>query len=85
MAAKRAAPSGKLKPLKQSLEKLDKSMAALQREKAALEARLAETSSAEAIAETGKQIQHISDELAREEEKWMELSEQIEALETASA
>jgi len=85
MAAQRAAPSGKLKPLKQSLEKLDKSMAALQLEKAALEARLAETSSTDAIAETGKQIQHISDELAREEEKWMELSEQIEALETASA
>jgi len=85
MAAQRAAPSGKLKPLKQSLEKLDKSMAALQLEKAALEARLAETSSTDAIAENGKQIQHISDELAREEEKWMELSEQIEALETASA
>jgi len=85
VAAKRAAPSGKLKPLKQSLEKLDKSMAALLAEKAALEARLAGGLSVEAIAETGRQIQHISDELAREEEKWMELSEQIEALETASA
>ncbi len=83
--AKRVAPSGKLKPLKQSLEKLDKAMAALQAEKAALEARLTGGLSVEAIAETGKQIQHISDELAREEEKWMELSEQIEALETASA
>ena len=83
--AKRVAPSGKLKPLKQSLEKLDKAMAALQAEKAALEARLIGGLSVEAIAETGKQIQHISDELAREEEKWMELSEQIEALETASA
>ncbi|MDP1619700.1 MAG: ATP-binding cassette domain-containing protein, partial [bacterium] len=85
VAAKRAPPSGKLKPLKHSLEMLDKSMAALQVEKAALEAQLAAMSSTEAIAETGKQIQHISDELAREEEKWMELSEQIEALETASA
>ncbi|MGA9164572.1 MAG: ATP-binding cassette domain-containing protein [Thiobacillus sp.] len=85
VTAKRAAPSGKLKPLKQSLEKLDKSMAALQAEKAALEARLAGGLPVEAIAETGRQIQHISDELAREEEKWMELSEQIEALETAGA
>ncbi|MHB1215421.1 MAG: ATP-binding cassette domain-containing protein [Thiobacillus sp.] len=83
--AKRAAPSGKLKPLKQSLEKLDKAMAALQAEKAALEAKLTGGLSVEAIAETGKQIQHISDELAREEEKWMDLSEKIEALETASA
>ena len=85
VAAKRAAPSGKLKPLKQSLEKLDKAMAALQAEKAVLEAKLTGGLSVEAIAETGKQIQHISDELAREEEKWMELSEQIEALETANA
>jgi len=85
VAAKRAAPSGKLKPLKQSLEKLDKAMAALQLEKAALEARLAGGLSVEAIAETGRQIQHISDELAREEEKWLELSGQIEALEEAGA
>jgi ATP-binding cassette subfamily F protein 3 len=85
VAAKRAAPSGKLKLLKQSLEKLDKAMAALQAEKTALEAKLAGGLSVEAIAETGKQIQHLSDELAREEEKWMELSEQIEALETAGA
>ena len=85
VAEKRSAPSGKLKPLKQSLEKLDKSLAALSAEKAALEARLAGMSSAEAIAETGKQIQHIGDELAREEEKWMELSGEIEALEAAGA
>jgi len=83
--AKRAPPSGKLKPLKQSQEKLDKSMAALQLEKAALEARLAGGLSVEAIAETGRQIQHLSDELAREEEKWLELSGQIEALEEARA
>jgi ATP-binding cassette subfamily F protein 3 len=85
VAAKRAAPSGKLKPLKQSLEKLDKAMAALQLEKAALEARLAGGLSVEAITEVGGQLQHVSDELAREEEKWMELSGEIEALETASA
>jgi ATP-binding cassette subfamily F protein 3 len=82
---KRSVPSGKLKPLKQSLERLDKSMAALQLEKAALEARLAGGLSVEAITEVGGQIQHVSDELAREEEKWMALSEQIEALETAGA
>ena len=82
-AVKRPVPSGKLKPLKQSLEKLDKSLAALHAEKAALEARLAGTLSVEDITKAGNQLQHVNEELAREEEKWLELSEQIEALETA--
>jgi ATP-binding cassette subfamily F protein 3 len=83
--AARPVSSGKLKPLKQSLEKLNKSMAALHAEKSALEARLAGTLTVEAITETGNQLQHVNDELAREEEKWLELSGEIEALEAASA
>jgi ATP-binding cassette subfamily F protein 3 len=85
VAAKRAVPSGKLKPLKQALEKLDKSLAALQAERTALEARLAGTLSVEDITETGRKLQHVNDELEREEEKWLELSGQIEALEAESA
>ena len=85
MVAKRVVPSGKLKPLKQSLEKLDKSMAALQAEKAALEARLTETLLVEDITRLGSQLQHVSEELAREEEQWLDLTAQIEALEAASA
>jgi len=81
VVAKRAAPSGKLKPLKQALEKLDKSMAALQAEKTALETRLAGILSVDDITETGRQLQHVNDELEREEEKWFDLSGQIEALE----
>jgi ATP-binding cassette subfamily F protein 3 len=83
--AKRTVPSGKLKPLKQSLEKLDKSLAALHAEKAALEARLAGTLSVEDITAAGNQLQHVNDELAREEERWLALSEEIEALEAAHA
>jgi ATP-binding cassette subfamily F protein 3 len=82
VAAKRA--PGKLKPLKQSLEKLDKSLAALQADKARLEARLAGTLTVEEITETGRQLEQVNAELAREEEKWLELSGQIEALEAAS-
>jgi len=85
VAVKRAAPSGKLKPLKQSLEKLDKSLAALHAEKAALEARLTGKLSVEDITAVGGQLQHVNDELAREEERWLELSGEIEALEAASA
>jgi ATP-binding cassette subfamily F protein 3 len=85
VTAKKPVSSGKIKSLKQKLERLDKSMAALQAEKAAFEARLGETLTVEEITETGKQLQHVIDELAIEEGEWLELSEQIEALETASA
>jgi ATP-binding cassette subfamily F protein 3 len=82
---KRPAPTGNLKSLKQKLEKLDKSMAALSKEKAALETRLNGTLSVDEISETGKQLQHVIDELALEEGEWLALSEQIEVLETSSA
>jgi ATP-binding cassette subfamily F protein 3 len=85
VAAKRTVPAGKLKPLRQALEKLDKSMAALQAEKAALEARLAGVLSVDEITEAGNHLQHVNDELAREEEKWLELSGQIEVLEAEGA
>ena len=85
VAAKKPVSSGKIKSLKQKLEKLDKSMAALQVEKAAFEARLGGTLSVEEITETGKQLQHIVDELAIEEGEWLELSGEIEALEAAGA
>ena len=84
-AAKKPVSSGKIKSLKQKLEKLDKSMAALQAEKAAFEARLGGTLSVEEITETGKQLQHVIDELAIEEGEWLELSGEIEALEAAGA
>jgi ATP-binding cassette subfamily F protein 3 len=85
VAAKKPVSSGKIKSLKQKLEKLEKSMAALQAEKAACEARLGETLSVEEITETGKQLQHVIDELAIEEGEWLELSGEIEALEAAGA
>jgi ATP-binding cassette subfamily F protein 3 len=85
VAAKMPVSSGKIKSLRQKLEKLDKSMAALQAEKAAFEARLGGTLSVEEITETGKQLQHVIDELAIEEGEWLELSGEIEALEAASA
>ncbi|MFP5408980.1 MAG: ABC-F family ATP-binding cassette domain-containing protein [Gammaproteobacteria bacterium] len=83
VAAKKPVSSGRIKSLKQKLEKLDKSMAALQAEKGAFEARLGGTLSVEEITETGKQLQHVIDELAIEEGEWLELSGEIEALEDA--
>ncbi|WP_296750847.1 ATP-binding cassette domain-containing protein [Thiobacillus sp.] len=83
-AKKPVVSSGKIKALKQKLERLDKSMAALQVEKNTLEARLSGTISVEAITETGRQLQHVIDELAIEEGEWLELSGEIETLETSS-
>jgi ATP-binding cassette subfamily F protein 3 len=84
-AAKRTVSSGKLKPLRQALEKLDKSMTALQTEKRTLEARLAGALSVDEITQAGNQLQHVNDELVREEERWLELSGQIEVLEAEGA
>ena len=83
VATRKPVSSGKIKSLKQKLEKLDKSMAALQAEKAAFEARLGGTLSVEEITEIGKQLQHVIDELAIEEGEWLELSGGNEALEAA--
>jgi len=82
VATKKPVSSGKIKPLKQKLERLEKSMATLQGEKAALEARLAGTLSLEEITETGKRLQHVIDELAVEEGEWLALAGEIESLET---
>ncbi len=83
VAAKKPVSSGKVKPLKQKLERLEKSMAALQAEKMTFEAHLGATLSVEEITETGKQLQHVIDELAIEEGEWLALSEEIEGMEAA--
>jgi ATP-binding cassette subfamily F protein 3 len=79
-AARRQPATGKTKPLKQALDRLDQSMAALHAEKAALEARLSSAQPASEIAETGRQLQRVSDELAIQEEAWLSLSGDIEAM-----
>ncbi|MFO7542956.1 MAG: ATP-binding cassette domain-containing protein [Thiobacillus sp.] len=83
VSAKKPVPSGKVKSLKQKLERLEKSMAALQAEKASFEAKLGGTLSVEEITEMGKQLQHVIDELAIEEGEWLEVSGEIEGLEGA--
>ncbi|MFN3750613.1 MAG: ABC-F family ATP-binding cassette domain-containing protein [Thiobacillus sp.] len=86
VAAKKPAPSGsKLKSLRQKLDRADARVAALQAEKAALEARLSGSPGLDEIAETGRRLARISAELAQEEETWLELSSEIEALAAASA
>ncbi|MCA1926379.1 MAG: ATP-binding cassette domain-containing protein [Thiobacillus sp.] len=85
VTAKKPAPSGnKLKSLRQKLDRADARVAALHAEKTELEARLSGALPLDEIAEAGRRLERIDAELAQEEETWLELSAEIEALEAAS-
>ncbi|MES2633722.1 MAG: ATP-binding cassette domain-containing protein [Pseudomonadota bacterium] len=71
------------KPLKRDLEQAEKRMAALTSEKEKLEAQLSEPLAPAELAKSGKRLKLVTDELASLEERWMALSGEIEALETA--
>lgn len=57
-------------------------MAALGAEKTALEASLAQPMPAAEIAEAGKRLKLLNDELGALEERWLALSEDLDALQT---
>jgi ATP-binding cassette subfamily F protein 3 len=68
-----------LKALTRDLGKLEQTMLDLQAKKHALEARLSTPLPPQEIGELGLKLQKIDDELAGHEEKWLNISEQIEA------
>ena len=70
----------KTKPLKKELEQVDKKMAALSAEKTQLEEKLSTPIPPTEIAEAGKRLKAVGDELDTLEERWLELSEEIEQL-----
>ena len=84
-APRRPPSSGRLKSLRQKLDRLDQRMAALHGEKDALEASLSGSLSLEAITEAADRLRQVNEDLAREEEAWLELSGELEALEAESA
>jgi ATP-binding cassette subfamily F protein 3 len=71
--------SEKVKVLLRDQGKLEQIMLDLQTKKHALEARLSTPLPAQEIGELGGQLKKIDDELAAHEEKWLAISEQIEA------
>ncbi|MCD6076322.1 MAG: putative transporter, ATP-binding component with duplicated domain, partial [Ramlibacter sp.] len=75
--------SSRLKPLKKELEQAEKRIAALEAEKGEIEARLAASPAPAAIAEAGRRLKAVTDELAALEERWLALSGDIEAAEAA--
>ena len=80
-SAKRQEINARTKPLKKQIDQVEKSMAQLQLEKTGLEAKLLEPISPSDIAEIGKKLKVINDELATLEEKWLGWTSEIEAIE----
>ena len=75
----KAAPSGDSRSLKRTLEEVEARMAVLNGEGAALEAHLCKSPPPAEIADLGKRLKIVNDELQSLEEKWLTVSGQIEA------
>ena len=79
LAQQRQQLSARLKPLKKEREQAEQRMAQIETEKAGLEARLAQPLPPAEIAEAGRRLKALSDELGTLEERWLELAGEIEA------
>jgi ATP-binding cassette subfamily F protein 3 len=79
-AQQRQQLAARLKPLKKDLEQAEKRIAALEQEKSGLEGRLAAQLPPAEIAEAGRRLKAIADELGTLEERWLELSGEIEEM-----
>jgi len=69
-----------VKPLKRELAELDKELADAGAAKTRIEARLTQALPPADIAAAGRELKAIDDRIARAEERWLVLSEQLEAL-----
>ena len=79
---KRQEINARTKPLKKQIEQAEKSMAQLQTEKTQLESKLLDPVSPQEIADIGKKLKVINDELTALEEKWLGWTSEIEAIES---
>jgi ATP-binding cassette subfamily F protein 3 len=77
-AQRRAELSQKTQPLRRELQKVESEMEALGGEKTALESQLTQAMPAAEIAQAGRRLKAVGDQLEALEERWLSLSEQIE-------
>ena len=84
-AQQRQQLAARLKPLKKDLEQAEKRMAQLEQEKSGLEARLSAPLPPAEIADAGRRLKAIGDELASIEERWLDITGQIDAIESAES
>jgi len=79
-AQERQQRSDQAKPIKREIAQIDERLAAAGTERAALEARMSQPLPSAEIAEAGKRLKALNDEIGRLEERWLALSDQLEAL-----
>jgi ATP-binding cassette subfamily F protein 3 len=82
-AQARQALAATLRPLKKAQGEAERRMTELETEKAGLEAQLSRGLSPAEIAEAGRRLKGVGEELAQLEERWLELSGEIEAAQAA--
>jgi ATP-binding cassette subfamily F protein 3 len=75
----------KKRPLKKEMDGVEKTMATLESEKTALHDKLAKPLPPADIAEAGKRLKAVEDELAALELRWLELTEAMDSIESATA
>ena len=78
-AASRLQLADRLKPLKREMERSESAMEKLNAEKAQLEAKMTTPITPAELADAGKRLKAVNDSIASIEERWLELSGQIEA------
>jgi len=84
-AQSRAQLANRTRPLRMEIQQIDVRLEKLGAEKAGLEAALAAGSVVgDALADTGRRLNHIAAETAMLEERWLELHAQIEAIGAAA-
>ena len=75
----------RLRPLKRELEQIDQRLAVLSAEQAMLHERLSTSLPSAEIADSGRRLKAFEDEAAALEERWLELSSELETAAAASA
>jgi ATP-binding cassette subfamily F protein 3 len=77
-AQERQQAAVKSKPLKRELDQAEKRMAELNGDKGSLEAKLATPLPTPELADAGRRLKAVNEELQKLEERWLELTEQID-------
>ena len=83
-AARRHQLAVELRPLRKELESIEQRMPRLQEEKIELELRLTTAMPASDIAQAGRRLKVLGEELTQLEDRWLQLSEQIEQMVSGS-
>jgi ATP-binding cassette subfamily F protein 3 len=79
-AQRRQQLSEQLRPLKKELEQNEKRTVALTGEKAALEAALSQPATPAVMADAGRKLKAVNDEIDALEARWLELNERMESI-----